>query len=114
MNTATPTAQYSTTRYTREERKIHEAYAKKCIRAKRFEDVSSRFMAMKMECELLGLRWCPSREFLNLARIVRVDSMHAVRRWAHAHSPASSEHYTFVTSRGSVLRDHARSFRVGG
>ena len=114
MNIATATAKYSTTNYTREERKIHEAYAKKCIRAKRFEDLSSCFMAMKLECELLGLRWCPSQEFLNLARIVRLDSLSSARHWAGAYHPASSEHYSFMTSRGAVLRDYARSFRVGG
>lgn len=80
MNTAALHAsRLSSTRYTSQESSIHLTYAAKCARAKRFEDYSSRFMAMKTECQLLGLRWCTSQEFRNLARLCRVGGDAPVR-----------------------------------
>ncbi|MBB3427974.1 hypothetical protein FHT85_004983 [Rhizobium sp. BK312] len=72
MHTANTASRRTSTRYSREEIKIHQAYATKCSRAKRFEEIASRFMAMKAECQLLGLRWCAFQEFRNLARLRRL------------------------------------------
>ncbi len=92
MNSAALLAtRLSSTRYTPQESSIHVMYAEKCARAMRFEDYSSRFMAMKMECQLAGLRWCTSQEFRNLARLCRVGGDRSARNGESAHEYFSNE-----------------------
>ncbi len=115
MNTATETANCASTLYTPEEIKIHRAYAAKCARAKRFEDLSSRFMAMKAECQFLGLHWCTSQEFRNLVRTSRLALFPSARRAGCRANSVASQHYSFgATTRESILREHAGAFRLRG
>ncbi|MGR9346279.1 hypothetical protein ACU8NW_16890 [Rhizobium leguminosarum] len=57
--------------YSSEETRVHRTFARRCIRANRFEELSSRYLAMKDECQRIGLRHCSFTEFRNAVRLSR-------------------------------------------
>lgn len=66
------------TAFTKAEIEIQRDFARKCIRAKRFEDLSSRYMAMKAECHRRGLRACDFQTFRNAVRLTRLGTCRRV------------------------------------
>ena len=101
MNTASSTSsQPSPIAFTEDEIKIHREFARKCIRAKQFEDLSSRYIAMKTECHRSGLRACTFQEFRNAIRLCRLG---ALRRLNLMKTCASAQEYYFGNSTESAL-----------
>lgn len=92
MNTASTTSSLPRPGpFTKGEIEIHREFARKCVRAKQFEDLSSRYMAMKAECHRRGLRACSFQEFRNAIRLNRLDAVrrrNLVKAW-----PAATEYY---------------------
>ncbi len=101
MNTASSTSSLPRPMpFTKGEIEIHRDFARMCIRAKQFEDLSSRYMAMKTECHRRGLRACSFQEFRNAIRLSRLG---AVRRWILVKTWAPAKEYYFGTPTGSAL-----------
>ncbi|RDJ10144.1 hypothetical protein B5K05_13525 [Rhizobium phaseoli] len=75
MSTASDvSSQVPPTAFTKAEIELQRDFARKCIRAKRFEDLSSRYMAMKAECHRRGLRACDFQTFRNAIRLTRLGT----------------------------------------
>lgn len=75
MSTASDvSSQVLPTAFTKAEIELQRDFARKCIRAKQFEDLSSRYMAMKAECHRRGLRACDFQTFRNAIRLTRLGT----------------------------------------
>ncbi|NKN12272.1 hypothetical protein [Rhizobium laguerreae] len=92
------------TAFTKAEVEIHRDFARKCIRAKRFEDLSSRYLAMKAECHRRGLRACDFQAFRNAIRLTRLGT---ARRWNAPKSCAPAQEYYFgLPSEAGLVTEH--------
>ncbi|MDX3924700.1 MAG: hypothetical protein QHC90_02660 [Shinella sp.] len=90
--------------FTKSEIEIHREFARKCIRAKQFEDLSSRYMAMKAECHRRGLRPCNFQEFRNAIRLSRLGNL---RRLNLMKTCASAQEYYFGNpTESSLIHEH--------
>lgn len=105
MNTASTTSSLPRPGpFTKGEIEIHREFARKCVRAKQFEDLSSRYMAMKAECHRRGLRACSFQEFRNAIRLNRLDAVrrrNLVKAW-----PAATEYYFGPPTASALLHEH--------
>lgn len=92
------------TAFTTAEIEIHRGFARKCVRAKRFEDLSSRYMAMKAECHRRGLRACDFQAFRNAIRLTRLAT---ARRWnvPKCYAPAH-EYYYGLPAEAALITEH--------
>lgn len=90
--------------FTNGEIEIHREFARKCIRAKRFEDLSSRYMAMKAECHRRGLRACDFQTFRNAIRLSRLRT---ARRWNVVKSCVPAQEYYFgLSTETALIHEH--------
>jgi len=92
------------TAFTKAEIEIQRDFARKCIRAKRFEDLSSRYMAMKAECHRRGLRACDFQTFRNAIRLTRLGT---ARRWNVVKSCVPAQEYYFgLPNETGLINEH--------
>ncbi|HLP66050.1 MAG TPA: hypothetical protein VK181_00870 [Rhizobium sp.] len=90
--------------FTKGEIEIHREFARKCIRAKQFEDLSSRYTAMKTECHRRGLRACNFQEFRNAIRLSRLGALRR-RNLVKASAPAL-EYYFGTPTESALIHEH--------
>ncbi|MEP9373312.1 hypothetical protein [Mesorhizobium sp. KR1-2] len=105
MNTAAnPSSLPGPAPFTKGEIEIHRDFARKCLRAKQFEDLSSRYMAMKAECHRRRLRACSFQEFRNAIRLSRLEAVrrrNLVKAW-----PSATEYYFGPPTASALLHEH--------
>ncbi|MFS8144325.1 hypothetical protein [Rhizobium sp. BR 249] len=105
MSTASDiSSQALPTAFTKAEIEIQRGFARKCIRAKRFEDLSSRYFAMKAECHRRGLRACDFQTFRNAVRLTRLGTVGRLN--VVKSSVPAQEYYFGLPTETALIHEH--------